>query len=302
MKMHKIDQQSHIDVSVIIPSYNHEKYIPNLLRSLKQQKTDSNFEVIIVDSGADGTAGLIEKEYPWVKLIKSERRLYPGAARNKGVEAARSDVFAFTDTDCTVDENWIENILSAYKENKSIVVGPVLNGTPKNIFGTMDYLLECFDFWNAKNGLKIGTVGSGNVFFVRPVFEKYGPLDGFVKGSDSRFFRKVLAAGEIIYWKANIRVWHHNRTQLNKVLKNQYKLGIGAAKTGKEFKSRATVMMKHPYLIPFIPVLRFIRIGWILLRKSPSNFVVYMLLFPLILLGLTVHATGFTKGAFDKNE
>ncbi len=300
--IHNNNLQSNIDLSVIIPSYNHKKYIPNLLGSLKQQKTGHNYEVILVDSGNDGTAVLVREDYPWVRLIESDKRLYPGAARNKGIEAARSNLYAFTDTDCTVDVNWIENILSAYKENKSIVVGPILNGTPKSIFGTADYLLECFDFWNAKNGLKIGTVGSGNVFFEKSIFEKYGPLDGFVKGSDSRFFRRTLAAGEIIYWEKNIRIWHHNRTRLGKVLKNQYKLGIGAAKTGKEFNSRATVMMNHPYLMPFIPILRFIRIGWILLRKSPANFIVYILLFPLILLGLTVHATGFVKEAFNKEN
>jgi len=300
--MYKKEQQENINVSVIIPSFNHERYITNLLRSLEQQKTSFKFEVIIVDSGTDKTTDLISKHYPWVKLIRSEKRLYPGEARNKGVEAAQSDLIVFTDTDCTVDEKWIDNILTARSENKKIIVGPILNGTPKSIFGTVDYLLECFDFWNARRGVKIGTVGTGNVFLEKAIFEKYGPLDGFIKGSDSRFFRRALAAGEKIYWQTNIRVWHHNRTELFKVLKNQYKLGTGAAKTGKEFYSRATIMMKHPYLIPFIPLMRFIRIGWILLRKSPSNFLVYLLLFPLVLLGLTVHAIGFTKGAFDKNK
>ena len=294
------DEKTIPDLSVVIPSYNHARYVPNLLKTLYEQATEFGFEVVLVDSGTDNSAALIAERFPWVRLVRSEQRLYPGQGRNKGVEIARAPVIAFTDTDCTVDPHWVDNMVAGVKSGKNVLVGPVLNGTPFSLFGTVDYLLECFDFWNARNGVKIGTVGTGNVCFRREIFETHGPLDGFVKGSDSRFFRKVLAAGETIWWLRGVKVWHHNRTQFRVVMKNQYKLGLGAAATGRTHKSRAQFMMKYPVFVPLIPVLRYIRIGWILARKAPLYFISYVLLTPLILVGLCVHATGFVKGAFGK--
>ncbi len=297
-----IDKNQKPDISVIIPSFNHEHYIVNMLQSLEKQETDYNYQLIVVDSGTDNSASIISERFPWVELVRSKERLYPGQGRNKGVELAGSNIIAFTDTDCTISPGWVQNMVNGHKDGKNLLVGPVLNGTPKSIIGTVDYLLEFFDSWNTKDGIKIGPVGTVNVCFDRSIFETYGPLDGFVKGSDSRFFRKVLDAGETIYWLKGMSVTHHNRTKFKVVMRNQYHLGLGAAATGKVHKSRAQFMMNYPIFIPLIPFMRFIRIGWILLRKAPlKHFILYILLSPLIMLGLVVHATGFVAGALKKS-
>jgi len=290
------------DASVIIPSYNCARYIGHLLQSLQKQNTDYAFEVIIVDSGTDDTAELVRRDFSWVNLVRSETRLHPGQGRNLGIENAKTDLFLFTDTDCRVGELWVNDIVNGYRAGKQIIVGPVMNGTPRSIWGTVEYLLEFFDSWNVRNGVKIGPCGTLNVFFTRDIFTKYGPFDIYLNGSDSRFFRRTLAGGASIYWQSDVRVWHHNRTKLRAVIRNQFKLGKGAAKTGREFKSRNSFMVEHPYLIPLVPILRSIRIGWILLRKCPQNFLIYLLLYPLALAGLIVHGYGFACCVLEKNR
>lgn len=300
--MNNAEQNKEICASVIIPSYNCARYIGNLLQSLQAQKTDYAFEVIVVDSGTDNTAELVSRDFPQVNLIHSKKRLHPGEGRNLGINNAKSDLFLFTDTDCRVGELWVNDIINGYKAGKQIIVGPVMNGTPRSLWGTVEYLLEFFDSWNVRNGIKIGPCGTLNVFFTRAIFAKYGPFDNYLNGSDSRFFRRALAGGDVIYWQTDMRVWHHNRTNLRAVIRNQFKLGKGAAKTGREFKSRNSFMVEHPYLIPLAPLLRSIRIGWILMRKCPRNFLIYLLLYPLALAGLIVHGFGFAKGVLDKNR
>ncbi len=50
------------DVSLIITTYNEEKYLPILLDSINNQKTDLKIEIIIIDdSSTDGTLDIIKR-------------------------------------------------------------------------------------------------------------------------------------------------------------------------------------------------------------------------------------------------
>ena len=50
------------DVSLIITTYNEEKYLPILLGSINNQKTDLKMEIIIIDdSSTDGTLNIINQ-------------------------------------------------------------------------------------------------------------------------------------------------------------------------------------------------------------------------------------------------
>ena len=100
-----------IIVSVIIPSFNSKHTIKKCLDALKIQKCQHNFEIIVVDSSSDNTSRIIRQEFPEVSLYSFSERKYPGDARNLGVLKATGQIFAFTDSDCIVDQGWIEKII-----------------------------------------------------------------------------------------------------------------------------------------------------------------------------------------------
>src|SRR5579859_6937798 len=84
-------------ISVVIPSYNAARWIRETLASAIDQTDD--FEIIIVDDGStDGTSEIVEREFPWVRLIRTPNR---GAsyARNTGTEAASGDFIQYLDAD-----------------------------------------------------------------------------------------------------------------------------------------------------------------------------------------------------------
>ena len=85
-------------VSVVIPTYNREKYIGQTVESVLNQ-TYSNFEVIVVDDGStDGTKKALLKYASRLKYIfqsNSER----GASRNKGLKESKGEFIAFLDSD-----------------------------------------------------------------------------------------------------------------------------------------------------------------------------------------------------------
>ena len=113
--------ETSIQVSVIVPTYNSGAALKKCLEGLEKQNFPTNqFEVIVVDDGStDETASLL-KQY-------SARYFYqdnagPAAARNKGVELAKADVVLFTDSDCVPDENWIKEMAGSLADPEIVGV------------------------------------------------------------------------------------------------------------------------------------------------------------------------------------
>lgn len=88
-------------VSVIIPAYNAEAYLPATLESVFAQ-TYSQLEVIVVDDGStDGTRDIVvayQSRYPRLRLI-SKKNGGVASARNAGLETAAGAYVAFLDAD-----------------------------------------------------------------------------------------------------------------------------------------------------------------------------------------------------------
>lgn len=85
-------------ISVIIPTYNHEKYISEAIQSALDQ-TYKDLEIIVVDDGStDKTRELVKTKWPMVKYIYQNNQGI-SAARNKGIRESTGDHVAFLDAD-----------------------------------------------------------------------------------------------------------------------------------------------------------------------------------------------------------
>lgn len=97
-------------VSVVIPSYNEEKYIRKCLESLANQYEKPD-EIIIVDNNCVDKTVEIAKEFG-VRIVK-ECKQGMIFARNAGFDAAKYEILAKTDADAILPHDWISKI----KEN-----------------------------------------------------------------------------------------------------------------------------------------------------------------------------------------
>lgn len=114
-----------VDVSVVIPAYNEEKYIKNSLSSLSRsaQKTDINYEVVLVDNNStDKTVDIAKTFKNDMNLrIISETRQGRGAARARGFEEAKGDILISADSDAIFYEGWIETLVTELKGDVVVV-------------------------------------------------------------------------------------------------------------------------------------------------------------------------------------
>jgi len=97
------------EVSVVIPLYNKAPYIARALASVITQ-TCQDFEVIVIDDGStDGGAEIVRRlDDTRIRVIRQENRGV-SAARNRGIESARTDFIAFLDA----DDEWTPTHLEA---------------------------------------------------------------------------------------------------------------------------------------------------------------------------------------------
>jgi glycosyltransferase involved in cell wall biosynthesis len=103
-------------VSIIVPVFNGGRTIDALLTSLLAlDYSPDQYEILIVDNkSTDDTRQRIQR-YP-VTLLEETEIQGSYAARNRGIEAAKGEILAFTDADCVVEPTWLKRLLVSHKE------------------------------------------------------------------------------------------------------------------------------------------------------------------------------------------
>ena len=99
-------------LSIIIPAYNAEAYLPQCLDSILAQERPG-CEVIVVDDGStDGTAALLER-YPDVKVVHQENHGM-STARNRGLDEARGEYILFVDSDDLLTDGALATLVAEF--------------------------------------------------------------------------------------------------------------------------------------------------------------------------------------------
>jgi glycosyltransferase involved in cell wall biosynthesis len=96
--------------SVIIPTYNRADLLIEALDSVARQ-TCRDFEVIVVDGGADDTPERVAQEYPEAQLVRQTDRGL-GPARNLGARRSQGEYLVFLDS----DDLWFPWTLATLKD------------------------------------------------------------------------------------------------------------------------------------------------------------------------------------------
>lgn len=111
-------------ISIIVPIYNVEQYLPRCIDSLIRQ-TYRNIEIILVDDGSPDSCGEICEEYSKkdnrIKVIHKQNGGLSDA-RNAGLDIAQGDYLLFVDSDDWIEDETCETVLKFAIENKADIV------------------------------------------------------------------------------------------------------------------------------------------------------------------------------------
>ncbi len=287
-------------VSVIIPCYNSAKTIESCLHSLLQQKTNFEYEVIVVDSSTDETPVIINEKFPAVKLIHLEQQTYPGAGRNIGVKQAQGNIIAFIDSDCLAAEDWMEKAVGTINEEYCFAGGGVMNGNPHSSISKVDFWLTFNEFTSSTPERKVIFMPTCNFVCTKKAFLDLGGFDPrLLAGEDTLFCLKASQQYPLLF-NPKMIVSHINRTKFKPFLKHHYSFGQHSAYLRQNFELSGSRLSKYALLSFLAPAVKYIRITLRMMRWNHQDILSYFLLTPLVLAGFSVWGIGFVKTSFTK--
>jgi glycosyltransferase involved in cell wall biosynthesis len=186
-------------VSVVIPLYNKEDYIAPALRSVMSQ-TFRDYEIIVVNDGStDGSEKAVTPFLDRVVLIR-QANAGAGAARNRGIAAARGTLIAFLDA----DDLWLPDKLRSqtdYLASRPDVqwcgvnwLGIPKGGLDKKNAPPIPPRLEAWmtvEDWFAASNARRG-LGTSGVMIRRGVFDAVGLFDERIfSGQDADLWMRI---------------------------------------------------------------------------------------------------------------
>ena len=117
-------------ISVIIPTRNEEKNLPELLESLKNQSYKKKFEILVVDGRSTDKTREIAKKYGCRVIL--QKKLGISNARNLGWKNAKGDVLIFLEADHKVNKKFLREIEKVFKKRETNCARPVVIPIQKN--------------------------------------------------------------------------------------------------------------------------------------------------------------------------
>ncbi|HXK61555.1 MAG TPA: glycosyltransferase [Acidobacteriota bacterium] len=285
------------EISFVVPSYKSRETIQATIESIYAQRTGSSFEVIVVDSSGDDTADWLQTLHPALRVIRSDTRLFAGAARNLGARESTGLLLAFLDADAVAHPDWLESLLATLDAHPeiSLIGGAIANANPET---TASRILHWIEFSEYLPGLPSGfreALSSSNLLVRRDLFLDRGGFDeNYGMAEDLLLCRRWR---EGLFFEGKAQVAHKHRCSWKKVLAHLWSLGFwsGRYRAANQVAAGAW-LRKVPFLCFGLPLLRTPRILSRLFRSSGRDGLRGMLLSPALILALFYWTKGFYRG------
>lgn len=225
-------------VSVIIPVYNDVERLQKCLNALEKQTYPQDlYEVIVVDNASDKSIVEIVNKY---QQASATYEAQPGsyAARNKGLTVAKGEIFAFTDSDCIPDPDWIKNGVTALKNNPDCgIVGGRIQlffRNPSRL--TAVELYEDLTAFPQKRHIEINNfTPTANLFTYKVIFDKVGKFNHKLKSNgDREWCQLVQQQGYSIKYAEKAIVSHPARYSFKQIYRRYLRMAGGRADAYRE--------------------------------------------------------------------
>jgi len=219
--------RSAFSISVLICVYNAEKYIHNCIEALLDQ-TIKDFEIVIVDDGStDNTQKMIaDFDDKRIRYFNNKKNAGVAECRNKCIKLSKGEYVFFTDGDCIVAKNWLEQGLRFLKGKDCIGV------EGRTYYVAEDYKPTFSD--RVVENKEPGQFMTCNIAYKRSVIERIGGFDTrYIMNSDRDLALRAKKFGKILF-NPDMVVYHQKVTLGPKEFIHM----------GKNFRSRVLLYKK----------------------------------------------------------
>jgi len=275
--------------------------IQELLQSFRKLKfPPDRFELIIVDDGStDGTDEVINEYIPQVsfslRFLRQENK-GPSAARNLGMENAKGDFIIFTDSDCTLDPEWLNAIDRSLNKYRADAFGGPDAGRDDfpPLLKAINYSMTSFLTTGGIRGHKKKKLGkfyprSFNMGLSRALYHKIGGFPPLLYGEDIEFSHRILKSGAKVIQIPDAIVYHKRRTSIRKFFLQLFKWGVARVNLFKLDSTMLEPIHTLPAIATFILILLII--GSIFFKIFRSALLLFLVISILGLIISGIHAS-----------
>jgi glycosyltransferase involved in cell wall biosynthesis len=217
-----------MQISVIIPTYNGAKKLPNILTALSQQNFKDFETIVVIDGSTDNTVEILEKGKNWgLKDFKYIQRENGGRAkvRNTGAKEAKGNLLIFFDDDMRPEKDCIEKIYLLHQKKENIILvgnAQIDKSKAKNDFDVYRHFLTkkwVQNFVPSPYLLKFPMITAAHASLPKSIFEK---LNGFDEQlTDAEDYDMAVRAFELnipIYFDIENIAWHDDFVSCKKYI------------------------------------------------------------------------------------
>lgn len=214
-------------VSVIVPTYNRSAGVRRCVAALLAQRLEGiSLRLHVVDDGStddtptvlDELAHLSERESASIRLIHHrQENAGPSAARNRGAEAADTDLLLFTDDDCEPEPGWVMGLVRAGWDGRlGGAAGRIISPEASNWVSRYCRYIHYNEFPKKKD-MQLGLltfVNTANCAYLRRAFLELGgfdPLFSHIGYEDVDFARRMTLLGHHLEYVEEAVVRHYHR-------------------------------------------------------------------------------------------
>lgn len=225
-------------ISVIIPVWNDESRISLCLDALRAQSLPRDeFEILVVDNGSTDATPRVVAGYDDVLLLH-EPRAGSYAARNLGLDHAKGDYLAFTDSDCVPDPDWLRNGLEAIRgrEDVGVAGGRIVFSEPEGAHSRACLNYERLLSMRQDDNVAQGVVITANWFSRKSIVTERGGFDATLKsGGDHALSGRISRDGLTTLYLPDAVVRHPARAQVEEITRKARRVvgGKWAATPGR---------------------------------------------------------------------
>jgi glycosyltransferase involved in cell wall biosynthesis len=205
-------------VSIIIPAYNEERFIREIIKRVRAGSTTLSCEIVVVDDAShDATVSVVEQLIGEgkddLRLIRHPVNRGKGAALRTGLAEARGDIIIIQDADLEYDPRDYPRLLEPIlEEHADVVFGNRFHGGPHRVLYFWHYTANRILtlFTNLLTGLNLSDMEVGYKVFRADVLRRLD-LTAERFGIEPELTIKVAAAGGARLRSADPLPWSHLR-------------------------------------------------------------------------------------------
>ncbi len=223
--------------SIIVLTKNAGEGWESLLQRLFSQKSNSEYEVIVIDSGSTDATVEIARRYPVRLVTIPPEECHHGRTRNLGAGLARGEILVYITQDALpLRDDWLQRLLDNFADpSVAMVCGrqiPWQHTKPPEkffyLYNFPDFKIRITahdpDYYH--DNLFISDVNSA---LRKDIWQQFRFSDKIIVAEDKELAARLLAAGWTIIYEAAAPVYHAHELSLKEAFDRFFLYGIALA-------------------------------------------------------------------------